>query len=136
MDDATLITVLETPCREWQGARNEHGYGYLRRAGRQWLTHRWVWTLMNGPIPDGMKILHRCDNPPCFRLDHLWMGTQADNVRDMIAKGRHPNPHRTHCPRGHPYDAANTHVDQRGCRHCRACAHIWYLASRARRFGA
>ena len=40
------------------------------------LLHRWVWEQVNGPIPPGMVVMHRCDNPPCFRLDHLMLGTQ------------------------------------------------------------
>lgn len=75
-------------CRAWRGIVNEDGYGIIRRLGRNWRVHRWVWTLANGPIAPGVKILHRCDNPPCYLLAHLFEGTQADNVADMIDKGR------------------------------------------------
>lgn len=89
----TNVTMLETPCREYQGHRNRHGYGVRdsRRSDppdKQYLVHRWVWTQINGPILYGLMILHRCDNPACFRFDHLFLGTQADNVADMRAKGR------------------------------------------------
>jgi len=50
--------------------------------------HRVMWAIVNGPIPDGLQVLHHCDNPPCVRPDHLFLGTQLDNMRDMIAKGR------------------------------------------------
>ena len=50
--------------------------------------HRAAWELANGPVPNGMSVLHRCDNPPCVRPEHLFVGTQKDNVRDMIEKGR------------------------------------------------
>lgn len=79
---------METPCREWQGSRTWFGYGSIWREGRTWVVHRWVWTLANGPIPEGMRVLHRCDNPPCFRLDHLFLGTHQDNMTDMVEKGR------------------------------------------------
>ena len=50
--------------------------------------HRWAWMLVHGSIPDGLHVLHRCDNPPCFRPSHLFLGTDADNARDMASKGR------------------------------------------------
>jgi hypothetical protein len=63
------ITKLETPCREWMGHRNPKGYG-RRLVGetktRKVLLHRWVWEECNGPIPDGLVIMHLCDNPPCL----------------------------------------------------------------------
>ena len=62
-----------------------NGYGY--RTDRQ-RVHRWVWEQIHGPIPVGMRVLHRCDQPLCFRLDHLFIGTDADNTADMMTKGR------------------------------------------------
>lgn len=50
--------------------------------------HRLAWEKKNGPIPDGMKIRHKCDNPPCINDDHLEIGTQGDNIRDMDDRGR------------------------------------------------
>lgn len=75
-------------CWEWTGARNEDGYGRLYTAGENWFTHRYSWVLHNGPIPDGLWVLHHCDNPPCIRPDHLFLGTAATNVADMVAKDR------------------------------------------------
>jgi HNH endonuclease len=87
-----------TPCREWQGYRDHNGYGVIARgpvrdygkgpARTPMRLHRWVWEQVYGPIPDGMVIMHMCDNPPCFRLDHLMLGTNADNQADKITKGR------------------------------------------------
>lgn len=78
-----------TSCREWRGGGSKNGgYGAIRRGKRQWLVHRWVWTVANGPIPAGLHVLHRCDNPPCFRLDHLYLGTHAENMADRTARGR------------------------------------------------
>ena len=59
---------------------------------RTYRAHRLMWEEVNGPIPEGMVLLHICDNPPCIRLDHLRLGTQAENVADMVAKGRHKPP--------------------------------------------
>ncbi len=72
-------------CWVWTGYK-VHGYGRFFCDGRHHMAHRFAWTLDNGAIPDGVKILHKCDNPPCVR--HLFSGTQAENVADMIAKGR------------------------------------------------
>lgn len=83
----------ESDCLEWQGATNEAGYGVIGRGGRSGgnvLTHRLMWETKVGPIPDGLCVLHDCDNPPCVRMTHLFLGDRADNNADMRAKGRHP----------------------------------------------
>lgn len=72
-------------CWPWKGSVMGEGYGRYRQA----YTHRLAWMLANGPIPAGLFVLHKCDNPPCCNPDHLFLGTQADNVRDRDAKGRH-----------------------------------------------
>ena len=84
--DYPTPTPQPTPCRLWQGPVTHNGYGY--RTDRQ-RVHRWVWEQVNGPIPTGMRVLHRCDQPLCYRLDHLFLGTDADNTSDMLTKGRH-----------------------------------------------
>jgi hypothetical protein len=78
-------------CWIWNGPVNKAGYGVVGKGGRSGgmlLTHRVSWEMLRGPIPDGMNVLHRCDSPPCVNPDHLFLGTQADNVADMLAKGR------------------------------------------------
>jgi len=75
-------------CIEWGGLTNDRGYGLVRIDGRRVRVHRLAWERVYGPIPDGMSILHRCDNPPCHNVDHLFLGTQAENVIDMDSKGR------------------------------------------------
>ena len=116
-------------CLEWTGRPNTNGYGRIRVEGRQIFTHRLAWTLANGPIPDGFHVLHHCDNPPCCETDptegypdgHLFLGTDVDNVADMVAKGRNHIPElKTHCYLGHPYNEANTYW-WRGRRQCRKC---------------
>lgn len=71
-------------CIEWPGKPNQGGYG---RRGQQ-LAHRWTWEQANGPIPDGMIIMHICDNPPCVNIDHLRLATRAENNGDASRKGR------------------------------------------------
>lgn len=80
----------ETGCREWTGFIQSGGYGQVEIDGTLWLAHRAAWTLSKGRIPSGLLVLHRCDNPRCIEVEHLFLGTHADNFRDAVEKGRHP----------------------------------------------
>jgi len=75
---------MPTPCRLWQGRLNTRGYGV--RPDQEEI-HRWVMRMAGHDIA-GKHVLHRCDQPLCFRYDHLFIGTQADNMTDKVAKGR------------------------------------------------
>lgn len=83
-----------TGCWEWTGNRNDEGYGRLWLDGRRVYAHRRSWELFMGPIPPGLCVLHRCDNPPCCNPEHLFIGTKGDNMRDAMSKGRAPRPPR------------------------------------------
>lgn len=69
-------------CWNWLGVKNAHGYGHIRFNGRIRLAHRVAWGLCYGEIPEGLMVLHKCDNPSCVRLGHLYLGTALDNARD------------------------------------------------------
>lgn len=77
-----------TGCLVWQGAMSE-GYGAMKVGGRVVRAHRVSYALHVGPILDGLFVLHRCDNPLCVNPEHLFLGTNTDNMRDCAAKGRH-----------------------------------------------
>src|SRR4249920_2161217 len=82
--------VIKGPeCWGWSGYTGGDGYGRITIGhNRQGKAHRFSYEIHRGPIPDGMQVLHRCDNPPCTRPDHLFLGTARDNVADMDVKGR------------------------------------------------
>jgi len=75
-------------CWVWIAGTTEWGYGRFRMDGRLYLAHRVAYMFLVGPVPDGMGVLHRCDNPPCCNPAHLFLGTDADNSHDCIEKGR------------------------------------------------
>jgi hypothetical protein len=138
-------------CWLWTGALGMDGYGIRvhlhgeERKPRR--AHRASWEIFRGPIPDGLWVLHRCDNPPCVNPDHLFLGTQTDNIRDAVRKGRR-NMHlpaaavaaalkeserrraNPFCVRGHARTPENIHVQKAGGWECLKCRKI--RAARAR----
>jgi hypothetical protein len=78
-------------CWPWRGQRSQSGYGRTKwpyRDARETAAHRVAYELVHGPIPAGMLVCHRCDNPPCCNPFHLFLGTHLDNTVDMLRKGR------------------------------------------------
>lgn len=75
-------------CWLWMGATNEWGYGTILVDGICRLAHRVSWRLHRGDFSEGFRVLHRCDTPSCVNPDHLFLGTNYDNVIDMLKKGR------------------------------------------------
>ena len=85
-----------TDCIEWKGYISpRHGYGEKSfwipeaKKNRVMRSHRWTWIQQHGEIPEGMHVLHHCDNRKCVNIDHLYLGTHADNMRDMRVRERH-----------------------------------------------
>ncbi len=75
-------------CWEWQRARKRGGYGVFKMSGKMHAAQRVAWKFTHGNIPNDLCVLHHCDNPPCVRPDHLWLGTNLDNVKDRDSKKR------------------------------------------------
>ena len=126
------IKVQKTPeCWMWTASTDSDGYGQFDHNH----AHRVAWELTYDPIPPGLHVLHRCDNPPCVRPDDLFLGTPADNTRDMVEKGRwrgNGYERKTHCKRGHPFVGANLYLKPRGGRACKECHRARDRAWRAR----
>lgn len=85
----TSYTVTPSGCWEWNRNRNVYGYGRIGKKNRAITAHRLSWEINRGPIPPGLFICHKCDNPPCVNPDHLFLGTCKDNLNDMWSKGRY-----------------------------------------------
>jgi hypothetical protein len=88
-------------CWLWtKRSTTSYGYGQLWEGRKRWEAHRLSWTIHRGPIPAGMCVCHRCDVPQCVNPDHLFLGNQRDNLRDMLLKGRAHEGYRKEPPNG------------------------------------
>lgn len=109
-------------CWLWRGSIGVNGYGRLSEGGKWRPASRVALELKLGRrLARKEHACHTCDNPPCVRPSHLWVGSPAENSRDSVRKGRWGAQQATHCPRGHPYSGPNLIVDGKGLRHCRTC---------------
>lgn len=114
----------EGDCLVWTGALTAHGYGKFRFEGKIRLAHRVAWFLSIGARLDSKTTLdHLCRNRACVNAAHLEPVSLAENILRSPIQPTTINAMKTHCKRGHPFDAANTYVSPgRGHRSCRACS--------------
>lgn len=112
-------------CWIWEGALGRKGYGRFVTSSGLVGAHRVAYQLANGPFDLAMFVCHSCDNPKCVNPAHLFLGSNHDNMVDMIAKKRNVNQQKTHCPLGHEYSGTNliirTRQGRANYRVCRAC---------------
>lgn len=108
-------------CWLWTGCLADTGYGRLTYNTEQWYAHRLSYVLHKGEISEGLVLDHLCRNRACVNPDHLQAVPQSINVLRGLNKAGFEQINRTHCPKGHAYDLANTYYDKRNWRQCRAC---------------
>jgi hypothetical protein len=126
--------ITAAGCWEFTGQLTPTGYGEIYVDGKNQRVHRLMYVIEHGAIPDGFYILHSCDNPPCFNPDHIRAGTQKENMKDSLDRGRnaianHGKPWDSTgsasvfvCINGHDMrDPANVYTAPRGYRECRPC---------------
>jgi len=114
-------------CHLWTGNTDgKRGYGKFYFEGRRIRSHRWLLGYLRGSwLGPDENANHTCDNPPCVNPDHLYVGTQPQNIQDMLVRGRGRsgirNTEKTHCVNGHEFAAGNTYVGRHGWRQCKTC---------------
>ena len=109
-------------CWLWRGTHIK-GYGMFRIDNRRQRATRVSLRLAGIVVPKGLIVCHHCDTPACVRPDHLYIGTQMQNIADRERRGHNYHSNLTECPHGHPYDEANT-WHHNGSRRCRTCHRI------------
>ncbi|MDP4015355.1 MAG: HNH endonuclease signature motif containing protein [Candidatus Nanopelagicales bacterium] len=121
---AKYVQVNDSECWIWMGTVNSRGYGSVTNGhGKSMLAHRGAWEFVNGPIPDGLTVNHKCFQKRCLNTEHMELLTAGENTAHARRAIRC-------CPAGHDYTPENTRVNAAGHRSCRECANAQRAAAR------
>ncbi|MEU9310909.1 HNH endonuclease signature motif containing protein [Streptomyces sp. NPDC048256] len=120
--ERVLMKIDKTAhCWNWTGSTTDEGYGYFNIGDEKFRAHRWVFSLIVGPIPEGLVLDHLCRNRTCVRPSHLEPVTNRENILRGVGPSA-VNAAKVRCLNGHEYTLSNTYVRAPGSRTCRACA--------------
>lgn len=112
----------QNECWPWLGSMHPEGRGYATAVHTSTTAARIALHLSGTPVTQGRFVCHTCDNPACCNPGHLYLGTQADNMRDAMLRKRFSRGTATHCQRGHEFSESNTYTHTKsGARQCRTC---------------
>jgi len=129
---ARVNMFTESGCWEWEGCLIRDSYGHFSVKGKAVKAHRWSYAYFNEAITKSLLVRHACDNAACVNPKHLLLGTQKQNMEDMIARGRSRHEKQTHCLRGHEFTTENTYWRSERRRTCRKCRVIHNREYRSR----
>lgn len=121
------ITINDNGCWLINSDINHNGYARMKiivdNKIKNVRAHRYSYQTFIGEIPAGLHVCHTCDTRNCVNPEHLWLGTNQDNMNDMKIKGRakNNNTNKTHCKRNHEFSTENTYIRKNGTRVCRKC---------------
>lgn len=117
------MPITESGCWIWMGSVSSNGYGNYKIKNKQIKPHRLSYELFIDEIDKGLQVCHKCDIKVCVNPNHLFIGTQKDNIQDAVKKKRMFNQRKTRCPKGHKYEENNIYrlSDKSTRRLCRQC---------------
>lgn len=135
-DPSDLIArtkINENGCMEWQNGLTTKGYACVCYQAKTQTAHRLIWKMINGEIPLDKQINHKCDNRKCINIDHLYLGTQKENIKDQLDRNRHRHSNKKSCKNGHDLSFYVNVGNKRRCRLCHNLSASDFMAVRRKK---